>query len=42
MGGGLMQLEQCWSVKKRGEAFVFIKIHEGKKEVLEDASLKKL
>ena len=27
-------LEQGWSVKKRGEEFVFHKKHEGRKEVL--------
>ena len=34
-------IEQGWTVKKRGDSFVFIKSHEGKKEVLEDAYLKK-
>ena len=34
-------IEQGWSVKKRGDAFVFTKSHEGKKEVLEDSYLKK-
>ncbi len=34
-------IEQGWSVKKRGESFVFTKSHEGKKEVLEDSYLKK-
>jgi len=32
-------IEQGWSVKKRGDAYVFAKSHEGKKEVLEDAYL---
>lgn len=32
-------IEQGWSVKKRGDAYVFAKAHEGKKEVLEDAYL---
>jgi hypothetical protein len=32
-------IEQGWSVKKRGESYVFSKNHEGKKEVLEDAYL---
>ena len=34
-------IEQGWSVKKRGDAYVFSKNHEGKKEVLEDAYLMK-
>ena len=34
-------IEQGWSVKKRGESYVFTKNHEGKKEVLEDAYLLK-
>ena len=34
-------IEQGWSVKKRGESYVFIKSHEGKKEVLEDSYLLK-
>ena len=34
-------IEQGWTVKKRGDSFVFIKSHEGKKEVFEDAYLKK-
>ena len=34
-------IEQGWSVKKRGDSYVFIKSHEGKKEVLEDAYLLK-
>lgn len=34
-------IEQGWSVKKRGESYVFSKNHEGKKEVLEDAYLLK-
>lgn len=34
-------IEQGWSVKKRGESYVFSKSHEGKKEVLEDAYLMK-
>ena len=37
----LNAIEQGWSVKKRGESFVFTKIHEGKKDVLEDSYLKK-
>jgi hypothetical protein len=32
-------IEQGWSVKKRGDAYVFSKNHEGKKEVLEDSYL---
>jgi hypothetical protein len=32
-------IEQGWSVKKRGDSYVFIKSHEGKKEVLEDSYL---
>lgn len=32
-------IEQGWSVKKRGETYVFAKSHEGKKEVFEDAYL---
>jgi hypothetical protein len=34
-------IEQCWSVKKRDDSYVFTKSHEGKKEVLEDSYLKK-
>ena len=34
-------IEQGWSVKKRGDSFVFTKSHEGKKEVLEDSYLLK-
>jgi hypothetical protein len=34
-------IEQGWSVKKRNDAYVFTKNHEGKKEVLEDAYLLK-
>jgi hypothetical protein len=34
-------IEQGWSVKKRGESYVFSKNHEGKKEVLEDSYLLK-
>jgi len=34
-------IEQGWSVKKRGETYVFSKNHEGKKEVLEDTYLLK-
>ena len=34
-------IEHGWSVKKRGDAYVFSKNHEGKKEVLEDAYLMK-
>jgi hypothetical protein len=34
-------IEQGWSVKKRGDSYVFTKFHEGKKEVLEDAYLLK-
>ena len=34
-------IEQGWSVKKRGESYVFTKNHEGKKEVLEDSYLLK-
>lgn len=34
-------IEQGWSVKKRGESFIFSKNHEGKKEVLEESYLKK-
>lgn len=34
-------IEQGWSVKKRNNAYVFTKNHEGKKEVLEDAYLMK-
>ena len=34
-------IEQGWSVKKRGESYVFTKSHEGKKEVLEDSYLLK-
>ena len=34
-------IEQGWSVKKRGDSYVFTKNHEGKKEVLDDAYLLK-
>ena len=34
-------IEQGWSVKKRGDSYVFTKNHEGKKEVLEDSYLLK-
>jgi hypothetical protein len=34
-------IEQGWTIKKRNNAYVFIKNHEGKKEVLEDAYLLK-
>jgi hypothetical protein len=34
-------IEQGWSVKKKGDSYVFSKGHEGKKEVLEDAYLLK-
>jgi hypothetical protein len=34
-------IEQGWSVKKKGDSYVFSKNHEGKKEVLEDAYLLK-
>ena len=34
-------IEQGCSVKKRNDAYVFTKNHEGKKEVLEDAYLLK-
>jgi sulfotransferase len=34
-------LDQGWSIKKRNNAYVFTKNHEGKKEVLEDSYLLK-
>jgi hypothetical protein len=34
-------IEQGWTIKKRGDSYVFIKSHEGKKEVLEDSYLLK-
>jgi hypothetical protein len=34
-------IEQGWSVKKKGDSYVFSKNHEGKKEVLEDTYLLK-
>ncbi len=34
-------IEQGWSVKKKGDTYVFSKNHEGKKEVLEDTYLLK-
>jgi len=34
-------IDQGWSVKKRNNAYVFTKNHEGKKEVLEDTYLLK-
>jgi hypothetical protein len=34
-------IEQGWSVKKRGDSYVFSKSHEGKKEVFEDTYLMK-
>jgi len=35
------KVEDGWNAKKRGDAYVFTKAHEGKKEVLEDAYLLK-
>jgi hypothetical protein len=32
-------IEQGWTIKKRNNAYVFIKNHEGKKEILEDSYL---
>jgi len=32
-------IEQGWSVKKKGDSYVFTKHHENKKEVLEDSYL---
>jgi hypothetical protein len=34
-------IEQGWTVKKRGESYVFLKSNENKKEVLEDTYLLK-
>jgi|UniRef100_A0A6C0IF04 hypothetical protein len=34
-------IEQGWSIKKRNNAYVFIKNHEGKKEILEESYLLK-
>jgi len=34
-------IEQGWSVKKRNDAYVFTKLHENKKEVLENSYLLK-
>lgn len=34
-------IEQGWSVKKKGDSYVFSKSHEGKKEILEDSYLLK-
>ena len=34
-------IEQGWSVKKRGDSYLFTKNHEGKKEILEDSYLLK-
>jgi len=34
-------IEQGWSVKKKGKSYIFVKSHEGKKEVLEDSYLLK-
>ena len=34
-------IEQGWSVKKRNDSYVFVKSHEGKKEILEDSYLTK-
>ena len=34
-------IEQGWSVKKKNDAYVFSKNHEGKKEVLEESYLMK-
>jgi hypothetical protein len=34
-------IEQGWSIKKRGDSYVFTKSHEGKKEVIEDSYLLK-
>lgn len=32
-------LEKGWSIKKKGERFIFSKNHEGKKEVFSDSYL---
>ena len=32
-------LEDGWTVKKRKESFIFIKNHEGKREILSDSYL---
>lgn len=32
-------LESGWSIKKRGESYIFTKNHEGKKEVFDEAYL---
>jgi hypothetical protein len=34
-------IDHGWSVKKRGESYVFTKPHENKKEVLEDSYITK-
>jgi len=34
-------IEQGWTVKKKGESYVFTKGHEGKKEIFEDSYLLK-
>ena len=34
-------LETGWTIKKKGDAYIFSKNHEGKKEVLLDSYLKR-
>ena len=34
-------IEQGWSVKKQNNSYIFKKIHEGKKEILEESYLSK-
>lgn len=34
-------IEQGWSIKKKGDAYIFAKNHEGKKEVFEESYLLK-
>lgn len=34
-------LEEGWTIKKRGDSYVFTKSHEGKKEILMDSYLQR-
>ena len=35
----MMELNEGWTVKKRGDHFLFVKKHENKREVLEESYL---
>ena len=32
-------VQKGWTVKKRGDSYIFVKKHEGKKEVMDDSYL---